>query len=100
MANYKRLDVGSVVKADREKDPNAMDYIKINSRAKEALINALQNMGEKGLYLNLESKESKLVSIENAVENNKLSPENAAKARERAEAMPDFVRFNIVLVQK
>jgi hypothetical protein len=94
---YNRVNVGSVIK---NKDKEQLDYIKINPKAKEALINALQNMGEGGLYLNLESKESQLAGIELAVENNKLSPENAAKARERVEQMPDFVRFQIVLVQK
>jgi len=52
------------------------------------------------MYLNLESRESQLNGIELAVENGKLSEENAAKARERVEAIPDFVRFSIVLVTK
>jgi len=98
MAKYSRVNAGSVVKA---KTKGEMDYIKINPKAKDDLIEALQNMDpEKGMYLNLESRESQLNGIELAVENGKLSEENAAKARERVEAIPDFVRFSIVLVTK
>ena len=95
---YSRVNVGSVVKA---KNADQMDYIKVNPQAREALIEALQNMDEKaGMFLNLESRESQLVGLEMAVENGKISPENAAKARERIENIPDFVRFQVVLVQK
>lgn len=98
MAKYSRVNAGSVV---RSKVKGDMDYIKINPKAKDDLIEALNNMDpDKGLYLNLESKESQLTGIELAVENGKLSEENAAKARERVEAIPDFVRFQIVLVTK
>ena len=95
---YKRVNVGSVIK---DKDKTKPDYIKINPKAVPDLLQALQNYNEEqGLFLNLESKESQLNGIELAVENGKLSPENAAKARERIEGTPSFVRFQIVLVSK
>jgi hypothetical protein len=98
VSKYKRVTIGSVVKSQ---DASKADYIKINPKIKDDLIDALQNMDEeKGLYLNLESKQSQLESIERAVENGTLTEENAAASRERVEKMPDFVRFNIVLVRK
>ncbi len=98
VSKYKRVTVGSVVKS---KDLDKMDYIKINPKIKDDLIDALQNMDpEKGLFLNLESKQSQLESIERAVENGSLTEENAAASRERVEKTPEFIRFSIVLVRK
>lgn len=108
---YKRVDVGSVCVPSAEtkkKNPGAMDYIKFNPRATKDLIEALEAAGDKGLFLNLETKESKLASLENAVENGKMSEEHAAPARERIEKTPwfdretgeGFIRFQLVLVNK
>lgn len=98
MAKYKRLNVGSVVKS---KDKTKGDYIQIRGDVKDQLISALQSMdSKKGLYLTLESKQQALESLENAVSSGKLSEEHSVKARERIENMPEWVRFNVVLVQK
>ncbi len=98
MAKYKRVNVGSVVK---DQDKTKPDYIKLNPKAIPDFIEALQNVKEgENMYLNLESKATQLSGLEYAVENGKLSPENAAKARERIEATPEFVRFQVILVNK
>ncbi len=108
---YKRVDVGSICVPSEEtkrKNPDAMDYIKLNPRAAKDLIEALESAGDKGLFLNLETRSSKLASLENAVENGKLSEEHASPARERIENTPwynpetkeGFVRFSVVLVNK
>lgn len=97
MAKFKRLTVGSVVKSQ---DPLKTDYIKLRGDMKKELLEAVGNMDNKGLYLTLESPKEALRNLEKAVEAGKISPENASKARERIESTPDWVRFNIILVQK
>jgi hypothetical protein len=95
MAKY--LTVGSVYK---RKDGNG-DYIKFryDSDIKEALLKAIAGSGEGSeLYLNLESKQKKLASLEKALSEGKISEDKAVKARERIEKIPDYVRFEIVLV--
>ena len=84
---YKRLKIGSVLKS---KDVSQPDYIKID----------VDVVLKKGDSLSLESKKSKLASIEKAVENNKLSEEVAEKMRGFAEKIPDFVRFEIVQITR
>jgi uncharacterized Zn finger protein len=84
---YKRTQVGSVLKS---KDPTQPDYIKINEDV----------VLKKGDILNLESKKSKLASLEKNIENGKLSGDLADKIREGIEKMPDFVRFEIVKVTR
>lgn len=84
---YKRTQVGSVLKS---KDTSQPDYIKINADVTL----------KKGDILNLESKKSKLASLDKNIENGKLSGDLADKIREGIEKMPDFVRFEIVRVTK
>jgi uncharacterized Zn finger protein len=84
---YKRKEIGSVLKS---KDPSQPDYIKINEDI----------VLKKGDILNLESKKSKLASLEKNVENGKLSGDLADKIRESIEKMPEFIRFSIVKVTK
>lgn len=84
---YKRTVVGSVVK---NRDTSKPDYIQIGTDV------ALK----KGTYLNLESKAFQLQSVASILETGKMSPENAEKAKERINKIPDFVRFQIVLVEK
>ena len=102
MSKYSRYTVGSVVKA-KPGDDGAVrpDYVKLktDSKSKEALIKALTSADEsKGLILRLESKKQMLDGINTAEKAGKLSAENAVKARERAEKVPDFVRFELVLL--
>lgn len=84
---YRRKEIGAVLKS---KDATQPDYIKINEDV----------VLKKGDILNLESKKSKLASLEKNVENGKLSGDLADKIREGIEKMPDFIRFSIVKVTK
>lgn len=84
---YKRKQIGSVLKS---KDVSQPDYIKITEDI----------VLKKGDILNLESKKSKLASLDKNIENGKLSGDLADKIREVIEKMPDFVRFEIVKVTK
>ena len=84
---YKRLQIGSVLKS---KDVSQPDYIKISEDI----------VLKKGDILNLESKKSKLASLEKNVENGKLSGDLADKIREAIEKTPEFIRFSIVKVTK
>jgi hypothetical protein len=98
MAKWKRNTVGSVMKGREAGDS---DYVKLRGDMKDVLLQAIAKMdAQKGLALNLESKKSRLEGLEEAVRNSKMSAENAEKARERINKMPDFVRFEIVLVEK
>jgi hypothetical protein len=84
---YKRLKIGSILKSREEGKP---DYIKIDTDI----------VLKKGDSLSLESKKSKLASLEKNIENGKLSGDLADKIREGIEKMPEFVRFEIVKVTK
>lgn len=85
--SYKRTKVGSVLKS---KDASQPDYIKIDADVTL----------KKGDILNLESKKSKLTSLEKNIENGKLSGELADKIRASIDKIPEFVRFEIVRVTK
>lgn len=87
MAKYKRTVVGSIIK---NKDAKKGDYLKVTGT------HVLKN----GQYLNLESKASQLASLDSAVADGKISGDNAAAARERISKIPDFVRFQVVAVEK
>ncbi len=87
MAKWNRKVVGSVLK---DKDPSKPDYIKISDDI----------VLKKGQCLNLESKKSQLAGIDAAEAAGKLPKDVAAGIRENINKMPDFVRFNIVRVEK
>lgn len=87
MAKYKRSVIGSVVKS---KEAGKPDYIKVNGA----------HVLKDGQYLNLESKTFQLASLEEAIKAGKLSGDMANSARERINKIPDFVRFQIVSVEK
>ena len=86
MAKYKRTNIGSVVKG---KDGGA-DYIKIS---KDITL-------KQGDFLNLESKAQQMKSVQEAVTSGKLSGEVAETIMENLEKIPDFVRFQIVRIEK
>lgn len=86
MAKTKRQTIGSVYKG---KDGRP-DYIKVSRDVSL----------KKGTYLNLESKAAQLASIESALDEGRVSEETANKVRERLESIPDYVRFEIVQVEK
>ena len=87
MAKKFRKVIGSVCKA---KESGKADYIKISQ----------DFVLTKGMYLNLESKANQLKSLTEAVESGRLKPEFADKARERIEKIPDWVRFEISVLEE
>lgn len=87
MAKSKRVVIGSVIKS---KDKGKPDYVKI--RGDHAL--------KDGQTLRLESKQSQLDSVEAAFAAGKLSDSAAQMIRERINKMPDFVRFEIVSLER
>lgn len=95
---YSRKTVGSVFKS---KEVGDADYIKLRGDTGEDLAKALLNMDRtKGLNLRLESKKFQLESLDTAVVEGKLKEEMAEKIRERINKIPDYVRFEIVLLTK
>lgn len=86
MAKKFRKVIGSVVKSQ---DASKPDYIKISQDV----------VLTKGMFLNLESKNQQLASLEAAVASGKLKEEYAAKSRERIERIPPFVRFEISVLE-
>lgn len=81
----KRRVIGSIVKGKDGKP----DYIKIREDV------TLRS----GQFLNLENKASKIAGIRRALEMDKLSQEVAEKMLAQAEQLPEFVRFEIVLLE-
>lgn len=103
MAKYKRTVIGSLCKGQQEKDSNGNplfdkagkpvlkpDYIKINTDITL----------KKDDFLNLESKKSQLESLDAAMKSGKLSEEVGLEIRAKVENIPDFVRFQVVRVEK
>lgn len=87
MAKMTRKVIGSVVKA---KEAGKSDYIKIRDD-----INL-----RKGQTLRLESQKYQLDSLLGAVKAGKVSEEMGEKIKERIDRIPDFVRFEIVLLEE
>lgn len=82
----KRKTFGSVVKGKDGKP----DYIKITNDV---------NL-KKGQYVNLESAKSQIESLKKALSEGKLSEEVATKMMDNANKTPDWVRFNLVVVEE
>ncbi len=83
----KRTVIGSVVK---NKESGQPDYIKIKS---DVTLKA-------GQILNLDSKERQLTGVDIAMKNGKLSEDLGNEIKERINKMPDFVRFEIVMLEE
>lgn len=81
----KRKVIGSIVKGQNGK----ADYIKINADV----------VLTKGQFINLESKAQKIKGLQDAIANQKLSPEMGRSMLESAEKMPEFVRFELYILQ-
>jgi len=98
MAKSKRTVVGSVCKS---KDAGKPDYLVLRGQTSDALAKALLSADKsKGLTLKLESKKFQLESLDAAVASGKLSGDLAQKIKaDRIEKIPDWVRFEIVLVE-
>ena len=90
MAKWKRTKVGSVLK-DKDFDTNKKFYIKFGQDA----------IFKQGDCLSLESKEDQISSLDGAVAAGKLHDETMiTKIRERIENIPDFVKFEMVKVER
>lgn len=89
---YRRTTIGSVVKSS---DPTKSNYIKLYLKNTGGSITLTD-----GQTLSVESKSFQLKSLESAVAAGKLSEENASKARERIEKIPDYCLGEIILVNK
>lgn len=81
----KRVQVGSIIKGQDGKP----DYIKINNDV----------VLTKGQYINMENKAQKIAGIKFAISKNKLSDEKGNEMIEKAEKMPDFVRFELYFLK-
>lgn len=90
MSKQKRLTIGSVYKS---KDPTKSNYIKIKDNIEPVTL-------APGSYIQVESKAFQLASLQSAVERGILSEENATKAEERIQKIPDFVLAELVYVIK
>lgn len=86
MAKYKRTNVGSVVKGKDGKP----DYIKIS---RDVVL-------KQGDYLNLESKALQTKNVEDAVASGRMSAETAESIMSKVNEIPEFVRFQIVKIEK
>jgi len=91
MAKYKRMVVGSVLKSKTDGDP---DYIKINGNLKENLVL------KPGQTLKLESAKFQLKSLQSAMKDGKLSEELGQQIEERIKKIPEWVRFEVILLEK
>jgi len=91
MAKWNRQQIGKIVKKsdDKLRYPGVKEFsLKIDQ---DITLKA-------GTYLNLENKAYKLASLEASAD--KMSPENYEKALERIHKMPDFVFFEVILLNK
>jgi hypothetical protein len=90
MSNYKRQTIGSVYKS---RDPTKSNYIKIKDNIEPVTLTP-------GSFIQVESKAFQLASLAAALEKGVLSEENAAKAEERINKIPDFVLAELIYVKK
>lgn len=94
----KRLKVGSVVKSKEKGKP---DYIQMTGKQAQLLAKHLSQFEDNDkVFINLESKESQIASLEAAMESGKLDAEYAKKQIGFAENIPDFVRFELIVLEK
>lgn len=103
MAKYNRIKVGDIYKGQVSEDGvKKPDYLKLstNQLSRDALVNALTTAGDKGVVLNLHTKAEQLASLNDAEAAGKIKGEWIASKRERLTSIPDFIRFELILVQK
>ena len=87
MAKWKRSVLGSVLAT---KDDKKKFYIKMKA---DVTLKA-------GDFINLESKQNQIDSIQKAFDEGKVNEEVLEQALERIEKMPDFVKFDLVKLEK
>lgn len=86
MAKFKREVVGSFLKA---KEDGKAPYIKIKNAV----------TFKEGDIIRVENKKFQLASLESAIQSGKLSGENAEKARERINKIPEFVLGELIVLR-
>jgi len=84
-----RKKVGAIKKS---KNPGESDYIE--------LFRSIVVPEGKKVFLNLESKKSKIDGINKALKDGKITEDYAKKQLEYANEIPDFVRFEIIQTTK
>lgn len=91
----KRTVVGTILKSKTDGD---LDYIKLSGYTKDKLIAALSKTSSTGgLTLQLENAQSLRKKAEYLLTNEKISSVAAEGMKERADKIPSFVRFELVL---
>jgi len=86
MAKLRREKVGSFLK---NKDATKTPYIKMDRDVSL----------KQGDIIRVENKKFQLASLEGAVQAGKLSEEQAEKARERINKIPDFVLAELIVLR-
>jgi hypothetical protein len=103
MSKYKRTLVGSVCMGKQLEDEDGKPMVDKNGKAvrKPDYIQISNDVVlKRGQYLNLESKKMQQESLDEAVKAGKLAGEYQAGAQERIDKIPDFVRFQIIRLEK
>lgn len=92
MAKYKRTIVGSVCKGKKNEETGviAPDYIQVSNDVTL----------KRGDFLNLESKKMQQENLDSAVKAGRLGGDAQTAIQERIDKIPDFVRFQIVRIEK
>lgn len=85
----KRVKLGQVYKS---KDATKSNYIQIDPQLKQPVT---LNPGQ---YIQVESKGYQLASLARAAEKGLISEENAEKAKDRIEKIPEFVLGELILL--
>ncbi len=97
------LRIGQVLKGQKNEETGVTkpSYIKLTNHLPtlQRFVGALQDYisggAQNSFYVNVESKAQQLESLDNAVRDGRMSPENAEKAKERVSKIPDFVLFDL-----
>lgn len=95
-----RHSVGSVRKSTEMDKPS---YVFLNRDSFDALVRKFASLSpeDKGVYVNLESKEFKRQSLEKRIADGIINnQETIDKARAAVEAHPDWVLFDMTLLEK
>ena len=102
MAKFKRTKVGSILRGKQEVDEKGKPVFKDGKPVMKP--DSFKVYGNHSLldgqYLNLESKTDQLKNLEKGIASGKLSGDVVDKIRERIEKMPDFVRFDVIKLEK
>jgi hypothetical protein len=102
MAKYKRTKVGSILKGKQEEGEDGKPLFKDGKPVMRP--DSFKVYGNHvltdGQYLNLESKAEALKNLEKGIASGKLNGDTAKQIRERIEKTPDFVRFDVIKLEK